>query len=179
VLIVNHFLSSSFYVRRGAKNYLIHIVQSISIFISNKKKRGCVRVERGSTISYIIYIGGAIRFLPSANRNNWICSQLPGNKLFFSGTLISLVRPWVCKAERERGREWCVMCALLTPPSPLWMYYSVSNLSITLPQFFVSSGSSGNIKRLGETRRKGEDPSPLHQKHALFTRMITRLVGLS
>jgi hypothetical protein len=40
------------------------------------------------------------------------------------------------------------------------MYYSVSNLSITLPQFFVSSGSSGNIKRLGETRRKGEDPPP-------------------
>jgi hypothetical protein len=96
---------------------LIHIVQSISIFISNKKKRGCVRVERGSTISYIIYIGGAIRFLPSANRNNWICSQLPGNKLFFSGTLISLVRPWVCKAERERERESgvsCVRCSL--PP---------------------------------------------------------------
>lgn len=161
----------------GRKTIWYTLYGAAAIFISNKTRRGGV-LERFYNILYNIYWLGRFDSCHQPTGTIGFAASCLAISFFFLEHWFHLCARG-CVKRREREREWCVMCALLTPPSPLWMYYSVSNLSITLPQFFVSSGSSGNIKRLGETRRKGEDPFPLHQKHALFTRMITRLVGLS
>lgn len=76
------------------------------------------------------------------------CSQLLGNKLFFlfSGTLISLV-PVAAIRHIESGV--CVPSTYPLPPPPYFFFHNtVSNLSITLPQFVVSSASSGSIANL-------------------------------